>query len=53
MKKLTTRIFTVFTVISVFIPAAHAGFVEVPEPGMLPLFAVAAVAFYIAKKRKK
>lgn len=34
---------------------AFAGFtpVPVPEPGMLPLFAIAAVAFYIAKKRKK
>ena len=32
---------------------AYAGIQQVPEPGMLPLLGIAAVAFYIAKKRKK
>ena len=32
---------------------AYAGLQEIPEPSMLPLLGIAAVAFYIAKKRKK
>lgn len=41
-------------VLAISLPAfAGNPTVSVPEPGMLPLFAIAAVAFYIAKKRKK
>jgi len=54
MKNLITRISSIFIASLVFIPVVHAGIsTPIPEPSMLPLFAVAAVAFYIAKKRKK
>jgi len=52
MKNLKNKFLAVLTLGIVTAPA-HAGLVTVPEPGMLPLFGVAAIAFYIAKKRKK
>jgi len=55
MKNLIARISSILIASLVLIPVVHAGLptTSVPEPSMLPLFAVAAIAFYIAKKRKK
>lgn len=52
MKNLKNKFLAVLALGAVTAPA-HAGLVVVPEPGMLPLFGIAAIAFYLAKKRKK
>lgn len=55
MKLFISKIITGVTVFMAAISTATAGnpTVEVPEPSMLPLFAVAAIALYISKKRRK
>lgn len=52
MKNFKNKMLAIFT-LGIATAPAHAGLVTVPEPGMLPLFGIAAIAFYIAKKRKK
>jgi hypothetical protein len=54
MKVSMSKVVTALAVTITAVPSALAGFaVQVPEPSMLPLFAVAAVALYISKKRRK
>ncbi len=54
MKNIIKKAFVASTgVLVVAFPASAGVVVDVPEPGMLPLFAIAGIAFYIAKKRKK
>ena len=54
MKSMAKKLFlmTAGYIFLVF-PAFAGPPVPVPEPGMLPLFAIAGIALYIAKKRKK
>jgi len=56
MKRFLNRVTAVILIILTFTSYTMAGFdvpTPVPEPSMLPLFVVAALAFYIANKRKK
>ena len=56
MKNFLIKLVSAISITLISISSALAGnpvTTEVSEPSMLPLFAVAAIAFYIAKKRKK
>jgi len=53
MKNIRSKVLASSAFTFLFASPAYAGLQEIPEPSMLPLLGIAAVAFYIAKKRKK